>query len=156
MSDCIAAAPVSYWTPQSSSPPPRLWEKAANGFYLMFFPLSHFPILGVVCQRHSSLRRRKCSSTPQRRLVLTIDDDVDQGDGLHEWKFIYSSLFRVCVGLCVKRLTAFSLGYRDKLPHITTLWCFLVNHNCKKVFEFPKRQHNVCNPVGSLHIVTFF
>lgn len=34
-------------------------------------------------------RLSECSFTPPSRVVLTTDDDVDQGDGLHEWKIIY-------------------------------------------------------------------
>lgn len=60
-----------------------------NGFYLMFFLLSHFPICGPICQCHLCLTLRECSFTPANRVLLTTDDDVDRGDGLHECKFIY-------------------------------------------------------------------
>ncbi len=63
-----------------------------NGFYLMFFLLSHFPICSPICQCHLCPRLSECSFTPATRVVLTSDDDVDRGDGLHECKFIYVAL----------------------------------------------------------------
>lgn len=75
-----------------SSPPPQKKRKD-NGFYLMFFLLSHFPIYSHICQCHPRPRLSECSSTPQSKVVLTIDDDVYRCDGLHEWKFIYVTCF---------------------------------------------------------------
>lgn len=60
-----------------------------NGFYLMFFLLSHFPICSPICQCHRRLRLSECSFTPANRVFLTTDDDVDRSDGLHECRFIY-------------------------------------------------------------------
>ena len=69
---------------------PLLQKVNDNGFYLMFFSLlSHFPICSTICQCHLCLGLSECSFTLANRVVLTTDDDVDRGDGLHEWKFIY-------------------------------------------------------------------
>lgn len=110
LSDCCTALP-SYWivalhlsTSSADSPTlfssfPPLQKKRNggkkeekvndNGFYLIFFLLSHFPICGPICQCHLCLTLRECRFTPADRVLLTTDDDVDRGDGLYECKFIY-------------------------------------------------------------------
>ena len=104
LSDC-RAAPSLYWIVASISlhlpltaPPfsPHFHpfkKDNDNGFYLMFFLLSHFPICSTICQCHLRVRLSECSFTPAHRVVLTTDDDVDRGDGLHECKFIYVAIF---------------------------------------------------------------
>lgn len=104
LSDCCAALSL-YWIVASVSlhlpltaPPfsPHFHpfkKDNDNGFYLMFFFLSHFPICSPICQCHLCPRLNECSFTPANRVVLTTDDNVDRGDGLHECKFIYVAFF---------------------------------------------------------------
>lgn len=100
LSDCRAALSL-YWivasifqhhllTAPPFSPHFHPFKKVNdNGFYLMFFLLSHFPICSPICHCHLPLRLNECSFTPANRVDLTTDDDVDRGDGLRECKFIY-------------------------------------------------------------------
>lgn len=88
--DCPVRLSTSSDNTHSLSPHfhPLKKKRNDNGFYLMFFLLSHFPICSPICQCHPCSRLTECSFTPENRVPLTTDDVVDHDDGLHDCKLI--------------------------------------------------------------------
>lgn len=85
----LTAPPFSIHFPSFRKKKTKKEPRNDNGFYLMFFLLSHFPICWPIHQCHLCIRLTECSFTSASRVVLTTDDDVDRGDWLHECKFSY-------------------------------------------------------------------